>query len=25
LWNAVLRKPAQMDAFLTTVARLTQR
>jgi CheY-like chemotaxis protein len=25
LWNAVLRKPARMEAFLTTVARLTQR
>lgn len=25
LWDAVLRKPAQMDLFLATVARLTQR
>jgi CheY-like chemotaxis protein len=25
LWNAVLRKPASMDTFLATIARLTTR
>ncbi|CAM2158773.1 Histidine kinase (plasmid) [Pararobbsia alpina] len=25
LWNAVLRKPASMDAFLVTIANLTTR